>query len=370
MESNLIPIHQRHVSWSQLWQQQQCEWRWALKNIQRVSSLRRYRAPSAGSAIHEGVAAALKGQGISKAVQAWADEEVRQMQFWIDTGYFGLDDDIDMVEDLVMPTIEIVDRFIGWLEPDKWDTILHPETADPVIETAFMCELPPFAGFLGIIDWCATERETGLTWVIDWKTRVQMIPPEAEETNLQKCSYQWLLGKNGIQTDGSKICQIWRDPMKTPKTNQNGSLSRAAIRTTWEVYRSEIERKELDVMDYTDMMEKCNPIEDFYRWSTSHRSPQEVHNTWWEVVVPRAERIAEMCFNAESEVERYPAPKRALGSAECPRCWARDTCLELLRGRDLEDAMMSSGLIKKPYTPLLPSEQPPDEAFEMEGESK
>lgn len=354
-----IPIGERHVSHSQLWQAHNCEWKWYIRNVMDVRSARQYRAPNRGSAIHVGCAALLLSQNVRDEVQIWAEGVHKEINEWESLGWMEGEEDHGMIDSLIEPSIDICHRWWDWLDYDtNWETIC--DDAGPIVERAFMCDLPPFRGFMGVVDWVARHKPTDRVFVIDHKTRQQMRPPEVEETNLQKAIYQYMLRQNGIETDGSAIMQIWHEPPRQPKVNKDGQLSRAKIRTTWESYAKAVLDAGFDVDSYAEMEAKCNPIEDFFRFSFAYRTREEVDGTWALVARPRARRIVELLEDDEI------IPRRALGSMDCERCWARETCLEGLRGRPFEDAIQTGGLfIKTPSMPEPDTELDGEEEFEV-----
>lgn len=348
-----MKIGERHISWSQIWEYQHCPWRWGLKNGYGVRKPRVMRTPEAGSIIHEGVAGEIKFRlhanmltGEERIIRK-IEKEMEKVQHLYTLKKITeeqADEDQAILSNLTLPCTEVVLGWSKWMDWERWESVRDPRDGEPIIEKSFMIDMPPWKGIMGVLDWCAKDLETGLVYVIDWKTRLQMLAQEVEETNLQKTIYTHMLQQLGIKVDGSRICQIWREPQKKPElTAVKKTISRKKIRTTWETWRQGCIDLDGDPADFMEMQAKCNPEEDFYRWSTVHRADEEIEATWQSVRVT----ALRMAIDMQNIQNRDYLPVRHLGMRDCATCYTKDTCMERLRGTDWPSALLVSGLYQK-----------------------
>lgn len=343
----------RYASYSMLAEAETCRWRFKRRYVDGLRPLQPFRPPTLGTAVHLGIATRLRGGDVENVLGEWVAAELDKVR-----NSTMLEQDADEAADMLlgaeMDACEIVNRWEEWVKLDEWETVHF--LGEPLVEASFFIELPGWRGLHFIVDWVATHTPTGLTWVIDWKTKATIEQQDVssinrEDTNLQKAIYQYGLLQHGIKTAGSRIAQIKSAVPKHPKVNKDGSISRAAVSTDWPAYKAAIEAAGLDPEDYADMKIKYeNSV--WFAWTAAYRSERELNNIWEQVVVPRAHQAAALALSG------MDAP-RALGSFSCGMCWAKSLCVEELRGGDTEFIM------KTQYRHVKKSDaEDPDEMFE------
>ncbi len=183
------------------------------------------------------------------------------------------------------------------------------------------------------LDWLAFERSTGQVWLADFKTRANFLPDFSEETNLQHTSYQKILQRHGINCNGTATIQIKSDLPQKPRQNNNGTMSRTAIKTDWETYRAALVEARLDPADYDDMRVKLGEGK-FFNVMKAFRSDIEVNNVWDHVIVPAARDIAVARHSAKDGGLDAKLVYRTFSHRVCNGCDFRHVCIGGLRGYD------------------------------------
>lgn len=258
--------------------------------------------------------------GVKAEYEEWADSETikplleENSQLW--------DEAIETRDNSIMIAARAV-RELG-LASDRWETLVLDEM--PLIEYNLEQTLASsgirFEKFEGRLDWVARDKETGHAWLMDFKTRKQMQPIEADETNLQFAIYQHLLGLRGIKLNGTATYQIRAAVPKDPKVNKNGSISRAACATNWETYERAVLSAGLDPYDYIEMKDKFS---DFQRLDFTYRTEKEVESLW------------EGVMSTVADLSRDSLPVyRSMNTFNCRGCAYKEHCMESLRGGDVE----------------------------------
>lgn len=302
-----------------------CPYRWNLSHERFIRRRLDSRPINVGSAVHRALAAYLCGRDITTELAVWADEYQRDRQL--------LPEQEEAVQEALTTGFAIAQRTIARLQDEGWETVHYQ--GQPLVEQTFSVPLSPWAGYRGIVDWVAVDPHTGYQWLIDFKVRKQFQPDYSEEVNLQMASYQYLLQRHGIPVVGTLQYQIRSQLPAVPNLNKDGSLSRARIACDWETYRAHLVVHDLDPAAYEAEM---RPKLDYKFWEPlrAYRSPQEVKRVWKEVI----QRIA-------WEMARHKKHLwRNMNALTCGGCWAREFCLEELRGGDtaylLETAFIDS----------------------------
>jgi CRISPR/Cas system CMR-associated protein Cmr5 small subunit len=217
--------------------------------------------------------------------------------------------------------IGVARRTVAMLELERWMTYWYKD--EPLVEQKLYYETEDFI-YTCIPDWVAEDLSEGGVWILDYKVRKQFQPPESEEVNVQFPAYQYVLARIGLQTTGSIMVQTKAVVPSIPKLNQNGSMSRAKIATTWDIYKAELIRNNLNPDDYqVDMESKLTTA--FDRLDRVHRNEFIVNGFWDQLVVPAAR-----------EMLKSPEPIRHMNHMNCNGCWAREFCLGELYGEDTD----------------------------------
>lgn len=278
-------------------------------------------APTLGSAGHAGLAAGYLGQSIEGALEEWKSGFVSNHPMYI----LGDMDVVrvlgEMADEVVQQASVIVPRVLEELHLDEWELINYKGV--PLVEAKFAFPVSHWKGFTAVIDAVARHKPTNRVWVIDNKFRKVLQSEEVEEMDTQLPIYQQGLWSLGIETVGTMTNQVLSKVPAQPKVNKDGSMSRARISTTWDVYRRALLENNLDPMDYLEMKDKLDV--EFFRQTYIYRNRQQVQAIWDEVV---QETCREM-YNSPSHV-------RNLGSLGCRNCGIKDYCMEDLRGGDME----------------------------------
>jgi hypothetical protein len=202
----------------------------------------------------------------------------------------------------------------------RWETITL--CGKPLVEYEMEIDMGNW-NFSGRLDWVARDAETGHIWLIDFKSRKQMQPVEADETNMQMGVYQHFLAAKGIELVGTCTWQIRAAVPAIPKTNKNGTISRSACATDWETYSQAVVNAGFSVDDYIEMKEK---LQDFERFSFTYRTLTEAHAMWVE-----ASKILHRMRAGDLPIFR------AMNALNCRGCIYKDICMETLRGNDVSE---------------------------------
>jgi len=314
-----------HISYSQIYDLNNCEWRHWLKNYKKIKAIDRPRPRELGSAVHVGLEALFKGRDPEKAILDWKDEESASLKKWSDIAPEIVEDGLDIMEDVVKVSTQIVPRFLEW-----WDGEGFTVDEDWV-EKKVEIPLDDDVTFLAYIDSVVTDKN-GLCFVADWKTRKVFQSQDSELTNLQKMLYQWALMESGLTTDGSLIVQIYAGLPSEPETLKAGTTSRRKIRTDWPTYEQKVLENGESPISYLDMQEKIAGWG--YKWfdvNYAYRSANEIQAVPDNFLKPALSKIQRIMTGEE--------PMRTgFGSQSCGWCWAKPVCLESLKGTSVEDA--------------------------------
>ena len=327
------------ISYSQLMEFASCRYKWDLKYNKKIVARTQDKAPTLGSAVHVGMAAGMLGQDYVAAIRKWGGDYIQKWSIPMDsTNEFErdliqlneeLETQIDEIED---EAIHIVTRTLKYFDPKDWEVFVKANK--PSVELHLKCPIKKWKGFHGFIDLIAVEKATGHRWLIDYKVRKALQNDNNEETNLQMAAYQHLALKNGIETVGSITLQILAKVTSMPKLNKDGSMSRTKIACDWETYKQALILAGLNVEDYYDMRDKLDT--EFVRESRAYRSSLEVRKTWEDIITPMAMEMGSLNKRIF----------RTMGTFNCRNCWAKEYCLEDLRGRDPSHLV---GITYEPY---------------------
>lgn len=281
-------------------------------------------APALGTAVHFAMASALKGGSIRAAIERWHEESMadihKKFEPTIEEAAQYL-----IIKDLA---IQLTERNLKKFVEEGWQVVSHKGV--PLIEYAFIhpLNIGHWKSFRGTLDLVAKDR-SGMPWLIDWKVRGSFMQDATEEANLQMATYQYLLQLDGVEAAGSISWQISDDVPRPPEQIKNGKFSRAAIRTTWDVYAATVKNAGQNPDDYLDMRDKLSLVE-WFRLSKAYRSAREVQAVWDEIIIPSAHEMTEIVG------QNSPSYVRNFHFINCGICAYRDLCLEALRGGDVD----------------------------------
>lgn len=314
------------LSYSRTAEWLRCRYRWGLHYERKVSPRADNRAPHLGSAVHVGMAAALRAHAVGLAEsQIYLELNMAITAFTVEylDSHTLFDEEVVAAEEICDTAISIATRAIKWLNLDDWETVVHDDI--PLIDRQVVIPLKGWAGFQGYFDWVALHKPTGQIWLIDHKVRKQFQPVESEEVSLQMATYQRILRKMGINAVGSRTLQIRSSMPSTPTLNKNGAMSRSQITTDWPTYEKALIASGLNPDDYREEMQP-KLVAPFQMWATAYRGPAEIEAVWQQTIVPASR---------EMHYKRRYFP-RNMGFMNCQGCWAKRICLEELRGSDID----------------------------------
>ena len=323
------------INVSQLNEYMLCPWRWHLKFRRQITSRYVEIAPDLGSAVHAGIAGAIRfhslatsdmGRNISKlghlqfiafGIRDWKKEWIKEH-----LGDHDLSDELNaQLDEITVTANEIAVRAIEDLDLERWEVVYYKK--EPLVERKISIPFLDGIPFYGTPDVVWKDRDKGGNWVVDYKVRKVMQPVEQEEVDLQLPAYQYMLMKLGIPTAGSIKVQVRSRLPEIPSLNKNGTMSRQRILTTWEIYASELLKHNLKLADYQQEMQQKLDAE-FFRLDRLYRNQFEITSFWDNIIVPLGRQL----------VESKEFIRHMHASAHCRGCWARELCLAELRGED------------------------------------
>lgn len=337
-------ISELTVSRTQILDYLNCGYRWDLSYRRGIASTKVREKMDLGSAVHRaikhGIAAYValgqKGKTIASwnpkiaatataaGAREWSKEEVETR------GKFLTEEMAIQIRALEEEGIAIARRALEHFRLEEWEVATWK--GQPLFEVEMIVPLKPWKGYRVIPDLVARPRHEGRRapfWLIDWKSRDSFESDDAEEINLQFATIQYVMAQVApdIYVDGSILWQVKSTAPKWPKTNKDGSMSRALIATDWETYSRALREARLNPADYEeDMKPKLGAIE-WFRAIKQHRTIRECRAVWREIVVPAATRMA----TNPQIIRRWV--HQPFG---CSGCWSRDFCMAELRGDDTE----------------------------------
>tara|TARA_R100000353_G_scaffold174870_1_gene143764 strand:- start:2083 stop:3033 length:951 start_codon:yes stop_codon:yes gene_type:complete len=299
-------------SFSQINTWGKCNYQWHLKYVEGLMPPPT-PAMSYGKLGHKMIENILRGEDIHHEIVIGEGE--------FDTG------EIDEVQQLIEDVTASVRMFESSLPLSDWETVELDGV--PLIEFPVEVPLDDGDSYLGYIDWVARHKPSGQVWLWDFKFRKSLQADWVEEMDLQKPVYMKHVTDLGINPIGTICGQIKSTAPKKPAMTKKGTLSKAKITTTWEIYRDTVIENGLDIGDYEDMKDKLKDVE-FIRLSRSFRTHEELQRTWDTVFIRSVKQI-------KTQSTSFEPPPRSIGFMNCNNCKFRDICIEDLKGRDTED---------------------------------
>lgn len=296
-----------------------CKRKWYYNYVLKLIPRQRHERMDVGTAGHAAIEAILLGKTEDEAVKAAVDFLVGRVQALGVNSPIDEDIAVDLAISAANNGIAAI-RGIGVVKP------LYLNGKALIEETATL-PVRPGVAVRGTADEVVELRD-GTALVVDNKFRASFRPMSTEPLNLQMSVYQYLLLQNGVETHGSMQLQVNSKAPKIPDVNKDGSIKRAKISTTWEVYSDAVRRSGGDPKDYTDMIPKLN-----YRVYDSsvraYRSPLELERTWNMDVMPAVDAIIE----ADGKTM---IGGRCFVHEICTACEMKELCIEELKGGDSE----------------------------------
>jgi hypothetical protein len=251
---------------------------------------------------------------------------------------------IDSADTLATNALHAARTGIARIEEEGWVPLeLYTEGQGLGYKKAVELELrtslpfaPAFEYFASHLDLIAYHPPSGRTWLIDYKVRQKFTTYPVEDVNLQAMIYALMCMFHGILITGTGTLEINANPPAIPTLNKDGTMSKAKIATTWEVYRAELIRCWLNPADYEEMQWKLNTP--FTRLSLEFRPPDLLQKVWDKVIVPTAMLMSDIIQTLDYE-HRSEDIMRNLNPFQCNGCGVRQVCLAGLYDRDIEHAL-------------------------------
>jgi len=330
--------HPPSVSASEIAVWKQCRQKWYWQYFLRVEPAVAHTKLAQGTMAHAGIAAALEGKSVDKAVADSAFDLKRGMTFSIDGE--GLDmqeanDEIDTVSACVK----------------KWDRESNLRERK-LVESEVKWDVPVRDGkrFMKGVTWNGRMDALlniggyGLEpWGLEAKYVGQFRSEESVELSSQLAMYLLFMreGSNrnytGILGRSPKLIylQILNKQPGIPSVNKTGGISRSQINTDWDTYRETVVANGYNPEDYADVREKLAN-----------------KRFWTEQVVTRSDaRLAEeRSALYDVSVEIMAKRKRVYMCDSpflCKSCQFRDLCLETVRGRDPLNLVESGAYVSR-----------------------
>lgn len=197
----------------------------------------------------------------------------------------------------------------------------------PALELHFCIPCAKSKGLHGYIDAILIDIETGSIWCTDYKFRKSLSPDSEEETNIQNAVYATACRKLGINITGTMTWQHCNTPAAEPALLKDNKVSRAKIKTTWEVYRQFLLDNNQNPEDYREEMEPKLADIEWFRATYEYRNAETVQRMWDECIVP-ATRAVRRAWKGKNPRNIYPW--------NCKMCQFRSLCQGELRGYDPE----------------------------------
>ena len=305
------------ISYSQISNWMKCRKAWQFSYQEKLVPRVTNRPMFLGSAAHLSLTELIMGNDHTKACY----EALAEI---LEKGDFSLDEAAEQTE-IVALGIRIGERSYTDIMQEPWETVyMGVENPVALCEHRLFMSIPGWKDPAhGTPDWVARHRDSGQVMVWDFKNRKAMQPEWAEDVDIQLAFYQKLLQENGIVTDGAIKYQAKSTIPRIPALTKKGTMSKANILTTWDIYQEELEKHGLVPGDYADMRVKLEGRE-WFRQTPVYRSSAEVNRVFEQIIVPAALDIASPTV--------YPS----MGYMNCRTCSYRELCVEEMKGGDTD----------------------------------
>lgn len=252
-----------------------------------------------------------------------------------------LAEEIPTLEEMYRGAVSVFGQAWQAFNPDRWEVICVSTKKGgeeiPALELHFVIPCSGSKGLHGYIDAILRDRETADVWCVDYKFRSFFEDETEEAYNIQNAVYTRACFKLGIPITGTLTWQHSNTPPSFPSVNKNGTISRAKIKTTWQVYSDFCKQMGVDPAEYEEeMVPKLSEIE-WCRCTTEYRNKPTTDRIWNDVIVPEAYAV-----KASYKKPNY----RRMYAWNCKLCQFRDLCQAELRGYDA-DYIRTSGYVLK-----------------------
>lgn len=330
--------YKRTLSVSQIQTFTRCRRSWYYSYKKEIVPIKDHAYLVKGLLVHKGMEAAWMskykaGQIISD--QDMIDAGVKSMKEWYESfmeknaDSMGSLTFMEEVEQTYSDSIEIFRRSLSLFKPTEWEVIEVDDA--PCVEVHYAVPLKVSEGsktigmMHGYIDLIAKHMPTNQIWQIDWKVKSTLSPSEDEMYNIQNVAYCMATQLAGIDIVGSITFQMLGLAGTMPNLNKNGTVSRAAIRCTWEDYAQFCVDNGQDPGEYEEEMRPKLDKTEWVRENKEYKSWPVIVKMWKDVVIETYKDIKK---------ERRYLP--SISSMNCKSCSYGALCHADLRGYDTE----------------------------------
>ncbi len=198
----------------------------------------------------------------------------------------------------------------------------------PLVEFYISTFLTDNARFSGVVDAVLYDVERQENILFDWKVRGRFTGYDVEVLNGQLALYQYVLNiAYDLEVTSSVLFQITAKAPQEPKVLKNGkAMSRAAIVSTWEIYKQALLDNGFDPEEYADEMEPKLASVQFF-------SPVEITR-----VQATTQRFWDNAIVFAETIEKQTAFPMALGYP-CRTCQFARLCAAKMLGYGKEEAL-------------------------------
>ena len=203
------------------------------------------------------------------------------------------EEELPDVEQILTDARRVFTQAFKEFDSSKYEVVTLCDKGNPIpaLELHFKVPCPPTKGLHGYIDAILVDKDTGFTWCTDYKFRKSLSPDEEEENNIQNAVYAYACNKMGINITGTMTWQHLNTPAAVPQLLKNRTISRAKIKTTWDMYSATCKWYGLDPKDYEEeMVPKLAEIE-WYRATYEYRNDETIKRMWEQCIVPFAKAV-------------------------------------------------------------------------------
>ena len=266
----------------------------------------------------------LESELLRKALEAMREEYNRYVR---ETPL--LNEELPDIEQVWVDTEKVFTQALKEFNPMKYDVVSVKRNGEiiPALELHFVVPCRGAKGLHGYIDAILQDRETGFIWCTDYKFRKSLAPHDDEAFNIQNSVYCRACYLMGVPITGTMTWQHINTPAEEPAVLKDGKISRAKIKTTWDVYKQACLREGQDPALYEEEMQaKLGEIE-WFRATYEYRNPETVEQVWKDAVIPATKAIAK-ARKPDQIKTRHMYPWN------CKMCQYQSLCQGEIRGYD------------------------------------
>jgi len=294
------------VSWSELSTWCECRQKWFWCYETGIVPIRVSRPPTLGACVHVGLAAAMKGIAWEIEMDTWKQKEVEKRQLF--------DEDIALFDEVLQTAKVIVAGYVQHYL-DDWTPV--------VVEQKFEAVIPDIGvKLIGYWD-SIVQTKDGQTWVLEHKCPKIFRSEDMIDLDGQILTYQYAALRSGYQAVGTIYDQLLAKVPSVPTLNKNGTMSRTAINTTWEVYEKTLLENGLNPAEYDDMRVKLAE-NTFFKRMYIYRSQEHVK--------AYSKELAKKIWDMRRKKKHIYKSESVFNCGKCPYA---ELCLEQARGRDI-----------------------------------